>query len=44
VAILRKGRLIVPRGDTVLNPVDEVIALVHAEHVAELASLLGPPD
>ena len=41
-AVLRKGRLIVPRGDTVLQPVDEVIALVHASHVKELAALLGP--
>jgi len=43
VAILRKGRLIVPHGDTQLNPVDEVIALVHASQVASLAALLGPP-
>lgn len=43
VAVLRKGRLIVPRGETVLEAVDEVIALVHASHVKELAALLGPP-
>jgi trk system potassium uptake protein len=43
VAILRKGRLIVPRGDTILQPVDEVISLVHSSHVKELANLLGPP-
>jgi trk system potassium uptake protein len=42
VAILRKGDLIVPRGDTILQPVDEVIALVHAKHIKELAALLGP--
>lgn len=42
VAVLRKGRLIVPKGDTILNPVDEVIALVHASQLAELAALLGP--
>jgi trk system potassium uptake protein TrkA len=42
VAILRKGRLIVPKGDTLLQPVDEVIALVHASRLAELAALLGP--
>lgn len=42
VAILRKGRLIVPRGDTELQPVDEVIALVHSSQLSELASLLGP--
>lgn len=43
VAILRKGRLIIPRGDTVLQPVDEVISLVHSSHIKELAKLLGPP-
>lgn len=43
VAILRKGDLIVPHGDTVLQPVDEVIALVHARHMKKLAALLGPP-
>ncbi len=42
VAILRKNRLIVPHGDTVLQPVDEVIALVHASQLVKLASLLGP--
>jgi trk system potassium uptake protein TrkA len=42
VAILRKGRLIVPRGDTILQPVDEVISLVHTSHIKELAALLGP--
>jgi len=42
VAVLRKGRLIVPHGETVLQAVDEVIALVHASHVKELAALLGP--
>ncbi|OGO63001.1 MAG: potassium transporter TrkA [Chloroflexi bacterium RBG_19FT_COMBO_55_16] len=42
VAILRKNQLIVPHGDTVLQPVDEVIALVHASKLVKLASLLGP--
>ena len=41
VAILRKGNLLVPRGETVFQSVDEVIALVHASHVSELAALLG---
>ncbi len=41
VAILRKGRLIVPNGDTVLNPVDEIIALGHVSSLDELAKLLG---
>jgi trk system potassium uptake protein TrkA len=43
VAVLRKGRLIVPWGDTTLQPVDEVIALVHTSHLGALAALLGPP-
>lgn len=42
VAILRKGKLIIPHGDTLLQPVDEVIALVHASQLEALASLLGP--
>jgi trk system potassium uptake protein len=43
VAVLRKGALLIPHGETVLQPVDEIIALVHAAHVKELAVLLGPP-
>jgi len=42
VAVIRKGTLIVPRGDVVLQPVDEVIALVHSSQVAQLAALLSP--
>ncbi len=41
-AILRKGQLIVPRGNTVLQPADEVLAVVHASAVAQLAAILGP--
>jgi len=43
VAILRKGELIVPHGDTVLEPVDELLALVHASALHELAAMLGRP-
>lgn len=43
VAVLRKGRLIIPKGETTLQPVDEVIALVHAAQLANLAALLGNP-
>ncbi len=43
VAILRKGNLIIPNGDTVLNPVDEIIALGHASSLDKLAQLLGKP-
>lgn len=42
VAVIRKGQLIVPHGDTVLQPVDEVLAIVHAAQAAKLARLLGP--
>ncbi len=35
VAVIRKGQLIVPTGDTVIQPVDEIIALVHQKHVVE---------
>jgi trk system potassium uptake protein TrkA len=42
-AVIRKGQLIVPNGNTELAPVDEIIALVHASQVTKLAQLLGPP-
>ena len=41
-AIIRKGQLILPRGDTVLEALDEVIALVHSSKLSSLAVLLGP--
>jgi trk system potassium uptake protein TrkA len=40
-AVLRKGELIIPRGDTVLEPADEVLAVVHASQLEQLAYLLG---
>jgi trk system potassium uptake protein TrkA len=39
--IIRAGRLIIPHGDTVLEPGDEVLAVVHASQMAQLALLLG---
>jgi trk system potassium uptake protein TrkA len=42
-AILRHGNLVIPNGDTVLEPVDEIIALVHASQLSKLAALLGRP-
>ncbi len=42
-AVIRKGQLIVPNGNTELSPVDEVIALVHASQAPKLAELLGRP-
>jgi trk system potassium uptake protein TrkA len=43
VAVIRKGQLIVPKGNTELAPVDEIIALVHASQATNLAELLGSP-
>ena len=40
-AIIRKGDLIVPRATTVLEPADEVLAVVHSSDVGRLADLLG---
>jgi trk/ktr system potassium uptake protein len=42
VAIIRKKQMIIPHGDSVLQPADEVIALVHASQLSQLATLLGP--
>lgn len=43
IAILRKGILIVPDGEAVLGPIDEVIALVHTSQATKLAVMLGKP-
>jgi trk system potassium uptake protein TrkA len=40
VVIIRKGELLLPHGDTVLNPADEVLAVVHHTHLSDLAVLL----
>jgi Trk K+ transport system NAD-binding subunit len=42
-AIIRGGELIIPRGETVLQPDDEVLALVHISQLERLASLLRGP-
>jgi len=42
VAIIRKSKLFIPHGDTVLQPADEVLALVHSSELKQLAILLGP--
>jgi trk system potassium uptake protein TrkA len=41
VAILRRGELIIPREDTVLEPIDEVLAVVRDDQVADFARLLA---
>lgn len=42
LAIIRHHRLIIPRGITVLEPLDEVLALVHHKRLNEFAALLAP--
>ncbi len=44
VAIIRKNQLLIPHGDTLLQPADEVLALVHANQVSQLAMMLGPKE
>lgn len=41
-AVIRQGSLIVPRGPTLLESGDEVLAVVHADQAASFAELLGP--
>ena len=43
VAVIRNHKLILPHGNTKLEPNDEVIALVHADKLSEFAILLAPP-
>jgi trk system potassium uptake protein TrkA len=42
VAILRKGNLIMPEPATQLQPADEILAVVKADHLAELKAILDP--
>ena len=44
VAIIRNNTMLIPRGDTVLNPSDEVLALVQSSSLKKLAELLGPKE
>ena len=44
VAIIRKKQLLIPHGDTVLQPADEVLAMVHTSQLKQLAILLGPKE
>lgn len=43
-AVIRKGNLLIPRGDLVLQPADEVLALVHSAEMVKLAAILGPGE
>jgi trk system potassium uptake protein len=40
-AVIRKGKMIIPHGDTILLPSDEIIAIVHASQVTALANSLA---
>jgi trk system potassium uptake protein TrkA len=42
-AIIRRGALLIPRPDLVLQPADEVLAVVHTSQSSQLAALLGCP-
>ncbi|WP_303866141.1 TrkA family potassium uptake protein [Acetobacterium wieringae] len=42
VAIIRNGQLLIPHGDTRLLPADEVLAIIHAADLQDLAKILGP--
>lgn len=41
VAVIRQGDLLLPRPELVLQPTDEVLALVHADQARALAAVLG---
>jgi trk system potassium uptake protein TrkA len=43
-AIIRKGQLVLPRGPTVLQAGDEVLAVVHSSSAPALAAILGRPS
>ncbi|GFO65115.1 TrkA family potassium uptake protein [Geomonas paludis] len=43
-AVIRGGRLIVPRGNLVFEPGDEVLALAHAREIPKLSALWGAPQ
>jgi trk system potassium uptake protein TrkA len=43
-AVIRHHQLLIPHGDTILEPADEVLALVHRSQLGQLASLLGPKE
>src|SRR5574341_396261 len=43
-AIIRKGELTIPRGDVVLQPADEILAVIHSDEIPQLAVILGPPN
>lgn len=43
VAVIRNHQLLIPHGSTVLEPADEVLALVNGHQISDLAAVLAPP-
>jgi trk system potassium uptake protein len=43
-AIIRGGELIIPRGETLIQPEDTVLALVHSSQLDRLAAVLNGPE
>jgi trk system potassium uptake protein TrkA len=43
-AVIRKDAVLAVRGETVLQPGDEILAVVASSQQAALAALLGPPN
>jgi trk system potassium uptake protein len=43
-AVIRKGKLLIPRGNLVLLPEDEVLSVIHSSRIASLAEILGPAE
>lgn len=41
VAVIRRGQLIIPHGNTILELQDEVLALVHSSQASTLSAVLG---
>lgn len=44
VAVIRNHQLVIPHGNTILEPSDEVLALVHGKSLSDFAGLLAPPS
>jgi trk system potassium uptake protein TrkA len=42
-AIIRKGEMVVPRGATIMEQDDEVLAIADRQGAEKLAALLAPP-
>ena len=40
-AVIRKGELVIPRGSTILQPFDEILAICHSSQLEELSQILG---